>query len=415
MNRNKQWILYFLTFCLIVSLCACRGIPFADEGSQPSENISQESDTVETVDSEASDLSEGSVSSEDSDSEPDMPEEAYEQILDYFYIRISDPESDYEDRGGETGVMEAARTLGGDRAMESIGYTMIDISGDGISELLIGAISENTASSQIYALYTAENGIPMLVLEGWGRSSYLYMGGSDFLYQGSDGAMYTMFGICTMVPDGKQVSWRDFYFTCPKDESFSEIGFYHNTCGEMDPSVSEELELVNEAFRQIEEALMSQTQSVELRPFSDYTPSGKALPAAKPQVCVQWEADAELLTDYDAYEITEAPLSRIVFTTDGAVRHFTVLNLFLENVSESGSMEFSAHTALAVEALEPDRPLVIGLTFAGDLPSWGFQYEDPSGELRQFALEISGEDGSILVREADPYASGLVLNGPGSD
>lgn len=44
---------------------------------------------------------------------------------------------------------------------------------------------------------------------------------------------------------------------------------------------------------------------------------------------------------------------------------------------------------------------MIGLTFAGDILCYGFQYDDANGDCRRFALEISGEDGAILVREAD--------------
>ncbi|MDY3792359.1 MAG: hypothetical protein SOZ56_07760 [Oscillospiraceae bacterium] len=52
---------------------------------------------------------------------------------------------------------------------------------------------------------------------------------------------------------------------------------------------------------------------------------------------------------------------------------------------------------------------MIGLTFEGDIPCYGFQYEDENGDMRRFAPEISGEDGSILMREASDKYFGFVL------
>ena len=40
------------------------------------------------------------------------------------------------------------------------------------------------------------------------------------------------------------------------------------------------------------------------------------------------------------------------------------------------------------------------LTFSGDIPCYGFQYEDENRDVRRFALEISDEDGSVLMRKA---------------
>ena len=57
-------------------------------------------------------------------------------------------------------------------------------------------------------------------------------------------------------------------FTKEKDESFEEIGFYHNTTGEWDASVSEELE--EDVFWSKYDEYGSKTTTLEFVPFSMY-------------------------------------------------------------------------------------------------------------------------------------------------
>lgn len=126
---------------------------------------------------------------------------------------------------------------------------------------------------------------------------------------------------------------------------------------------------------------------------------------------VQWAEDVDFLEDCDTYDISASESkSYIVFTTDSFLDNFTILELTLTDVSESGDMEFEAGPALPqVSGLIADSPLAVGLTFAGDIPCYGFQYEDEKGELCCFVMEISGEDGSILIREANRENDRFVL------
>ena len=48
------------------------------------------------------------------------------------------------------------------------------------------------------------------------------------------------------------------------------------------------------------------------------------------------------------------------------------------------------------------------MTFYGDIPSYGIACVDGSGAKRHFVLEISGADGSLLLREAGSHANGNV-------
>lgn len=155
----------------------------------------------------------------------------------------------------------------------------------------------------------------------------------------------------------------------------------------------------------LNEQTMEETQAEEIQTAD---PAEDEMPFR-----VQWAEDVDFQEDCDTYDISVSePKSYIVFTTDSYLDKFAILELTLTDVSESGDMEFEASPALPqVSGLVADSPLAVGLTFAGDIPCYGFQYEDENGELCCFVMEISGEDGSILIREADRENDKFVLKG----
>lgn len=83
------------------------------------------------------------------------------------------------------------------------------------------------------------------------------------------------------------------------------------------------------------------------------------------------------------------------------MEHVQVLALTLENVDEDGHMTFSTQALYTLEALTPERPLVVAMTFYGAIPHYGISYVDGNGAVRSFAVEMSGEDGSIVLWELD--------------
>ena len=56
------------------------------------------------------------------------------------------------------------------------------------------ADGEMGPQSVIFNVYTVKEEEPYPVFEGWARSSYSWMGDDHFYYQGSGGAMITLFG-----------------------------------------------------------------------------------------------------------------------------------------------------------------------------------------------------------------------------
>ena len=203
------------------------------------------------------------------EAQPDVS--GYTKILDRFYLLISSPPVDYIAEDGETGVTEVLWALEPGEALECIGYRFEDLSGDGIPELLIGAVPREgdlVRGSSLYAVYTLADGAPRFLLEGWARSSYRLTKDGSFFHQGSNGAMYSIFGTVSLSPEDASIVWKDYYFTYEKDGNFEDIRAYHNTSGEWDPAVSEEIPL--DDFWQIELDLIEYTRNAEFTPFSEY-------------------------------------------------------------------------------------------------------------------------------------------------
>ncbi|MGN0307550.1 MAG: hypothetical protein ACI4DN_04975, partial [Lachnospiraceae bacterium] len=244
----------------------------------------------------------------------------------------------------------------------------------------------------VNAVYTLVDGKPQFVFEGWYRNMYVYCGDGIFYNSGSSSASESCIGKFSITQDGTGLECQEFLFT-HLDEDSGDIRVYYNTTGSWNPAESEDAGMSKEEFWMRE----LPAGALVLSPFS-------AFGSEEAAVLVQWLEEAGNLTEYDECSIASGKdgLSYIVFIPDRPVKMFTILSLSVVDVSESGVIEFEAYPETSgPNALWLERPLVAELSFTGDLPQYGFQYEDENGDVRRFVLELSGRDGSILVREED--------------
>jgi len=198
--------------------------------------------------------------------------ELYRSVLDEFYaVTIGKEDSTLD---GTLGVSEAIIGLDSDDALNSVGYIVTDISGDGVPELVIGSVSdpsETVIGTMIYAVYTVADGKAEFVLEGRIRSGYRPMKDGGLFYQGSSGAMYSIFGTYDIAENGSDLICRDYYFTFEKNAEKTEIGFFHNKTGEWNTLVSDELLISSDEFWDIQAELIKNVCRWELEAFSVYT------------------------------------------------------------------------------------------------------------------------------------------------
>jgi len=138
--------------------------------------------------------------------------------------------------------------------------------------LVIGSVTpegEMSMGTMIYAVYTISDGVPKFVFEGRTKHSYRPMTDGGVFYQGSEGAMYTIFGIYDIAENGQNLIPREYYFTFEKNEDKTDIGFFHNTTGEWNPSVSEELVVSYDTFSEIQLGMVENVCKWELTPFAE--------------------------------------------------------------------------------------------------------------------------------------------------
>ena len=198
-------------------------------------------------------------------------EEVYKDTLDSIYELAVADKSGIHTADGQIGIMEVVGGLKGDEALGKIGYTFMDLTGDGFSELVIGYIPESGEESySILSAYTIAHDMPWLLIEGWARSSYYLLDDGTFFYMGSGGAAYSYIGNYRMSQGGTSLICNDYYFTEPDEKDASVTVIYHNTNGKPKADRSERTDLEMSDFTEIRKDWESKRVSLELKAFSEY-------------------------------------------------------------------------------------------------------------------------------------------------
>ncbi len=121
---------------------------------------------------------------------------------------------------------------------------------------------------------------------------------------------------------------------------------------------------------------------------------------AELSVGARWADNMPAGAAYDEFVAdTTKPQSRILFTTDSTVTKFKVLGLQLKEVDPQGKIIFTEEELYSQETLTPQRPLLVVLTFYGDLPHYGISYLDENGRAQKYSVQISGEDGTLILND----------------
>ncbi len=395
----KRYIAFFLSILVLTTMTACDGQPAAN-GSPSGEESSPVSTTDQQIPEQGDKKPVGTKDLEQA-ADPDL---AYSELVERFRTLVSDPFGQDSDKPGEMGVLETARAAG-DNAVYEMGYRIEDLSGDGIPELAVGERNGMTN-----ALYTLVDGKPELVFEGWYRSSYVYMGDGYFYYYGSNSASESGQGVFYLTKNGTGLECESFLFTGLNSDGDLEV--YRNETGSWNPAESEKSDMTAEDFW----ALDPPGDPLPLTPFSGTdgaSANESSVPVSVRYLTEAGDVDCGWVTLYDGPDSCY-----ILFTTDSRVTDFTLLDLSVEDFTETGAVIFSATPVELDEerdslpsVMTPDTPVAVQLIFPGDLPAYGISYVDAGGDLRRFAIEVSGDDGSVLLEEADPLEMQFILPG----
>ncbi len=58
---------------------------------------------------------------------------------------------------------------------------------------------------------------------------------------------------------------------------------------------------------------------------------------------------------------------------------------------------------LTLPAISPEKPLLIGVVFYGDMTTYGISFRDLSGVMRYYSISLSGVDNSLEVLECNAF------------
>lgn len=295
--------------------------------------------------------------------------------------------------------------MGDEEALRRIGYFIKDISGDGVSELIVGAIEEEDGTyrygRELYAVYSCQQPQINQLFFSDRHHRYTLLSDGRILVTTVDGVHDFGLGVYRMAPDGSALTCEDYYFVVEADESARHGDVYHNTIGQSDVRVSEKMGMTPEDVLALGRKLDGQAQPVPLYPFSLYFYEPKEPFAPETSLVSVMRREA---VDPGTYY-----RSRFCINQEGA--HFSLFlsaEKELMNVhvlalryldTEAGQPIFATHSLAGIYRFKPEHPVIVDLPVVDAMPAYGLSYEDEEGRPHTFALRESGFDGSLFFEE----------------
>lgn len=192
----------------------------------------------------------------------------YKSVLDEAYGIVSGENFDVIADDNTIGLLESC---GEDTAksLADIGYVLMDIDANGVNELLLANNADG--DSRILAIYTLNGETPVFVAGGWIRNKLYLLGQNNILNIGSGGADYTYYMVSSLDENTNSLLPTESYFTDFNDSSKTQLGWFHNNTGSLEPSESEWLgEITDGQLLPEAEQLYKNHVDLDLSYFKDY-------------------------------------------------------------------------------------------------------------------------------------------------
>ena len=262
----------FIALIALLSGCGNNASTSKEVGSSQTDKIFPDTGSENTVgESEADDTVEEETEITEQEATVYLKSCAtYQDILDNAYeVIVAERGADITVEDGlfsYTGIYEAGIGRDTNEALSAIGYTLYDVDGNGIEELIIADTGEGIWDNRIMLMYTLHDGKPVLLIDGWARNSYYLLKDNTIFNEGSGGAAYTIFATYRMAENGIDLDLLDYYYSGYYGDS--EWGWFHNTTGEMTEDESEIIEFEDEnTFINMMDGYYAQVKELELTFF----------------------------------------------------------------------------------------------------------------------------------------------------
>ncbi len=295
----------------------------------------------------------------------------YTQELDAIQamLKNGNPDSYGAGRDDLIAVWEGVRDMPSAQSLEEVKYIFQDFNGDGRPELVTG--QEN----RITNLLTEKDGLVRNVFSGFVRDAWYYLGGNSFLNVGSGGMGRSVLGVYHLEADGT-LACEQHYFTRWMSQNRT-LEIYRNNTGSMDEAQSERLDMTAEAFNKLQETWMQQVKSLPWSSLGRY---------------------GEKAVEIAFYPPEENGTCPIEFIPARSLEDFHVMTLQATDVSEDGRVTYEAESDKAWGNLEKEERVRAEMVMESSARATAFSYRDESGYHR-WTLRLSGEDGSLVMRE----------------
>lgn len=155
-------------------------------------------------------------------------ENYYKEILDNYYIALSGKENMEQVSNLLINYLYTYVETEENNCLLDVGYYISDIDGNGIPELLIGNLSDDTfLKDMAFELYTLVDDKPELIFSGWERNRYYLYNNGKIANEGSSGAAYSDWYILEIAEDGKTLNVIEGVRTDTPDlNDYSTINWY---------------------------------------------------------------------------------------------------------------------------------------------------------------------------------------------
>ena len=296
----------------------------------------------------------------------------YGRELDTLYDMIQggrDPDAYGEDREDLVAVWEGIRELSPAQGLEQVKYQLLDCNGDGEPELLTGQ------DDRITNLFTIRDGRLHRVFSGLYRNAWYPLGKGRFLNQGSGGIGLAILGEYHLDGDGNLVCENCYFTNWDPVREKEEV--YWNTLGIPDRALSEKQAMTPGQFQQLQANLMGK---VEKMSWQSLARRGKGS------------------VELSLTQVSEFGEPMLAVTPRERLEDVHLLTLQVAEVSDSGQVTWQVEKDEPLGNLEPGSRYNYPMHLEGTARATGLSYYDRKGYHRKI-LQLSGEDGSLVVRE----------------
>ncbi len=115
---------------------------------------------------------------------------------------------------------------------------------------------------------------------------------------------------------------------------------------------------------------------------------------------VEYDYNVYEYDDFMAADDPELPKVTFVLYTDTTINHVHLFSVSMSSWDEETGDEVYEATLEDIQyQMAPEHPLYVGAVIWGDMPNLAVGFEDEEGVYHFAFIEISGEDGSLILRE----------------